>query len=100
MSPHQSDQGGADPAEVLPLEILEKILLYLDLPSIAELSICNRTWYNLVNSSNVIWKNLCRIYGIELKRSEKSLSWKVSKGEKLMDVDCTCISINIDFGST
>lgn len=65
-----------DPAEFLPPEIIETILLHLNLPSVTRLSQCSWNWYDAVNLSEPLWKNLCRVHRIE-SRQNRITTWKV-----------------------
>uniref|UniRef100_A0A171A7M2 F-box only protein 16-like protein isoform x3 n=1 Tax=Triatoma infestans TaxID=30076 RepID=A0A171A7M2_TRIIF len=44
----------------LPVEICERILCCLNLKEILNCSLVCRSWYNITNSCNLIWKRFCK----------------------------------------
>ncbi|XP_022251838.1 F-box/WD repeat-containing protein 2-like isoform X1 [Limulus polyphemus] len=54
--------------KLLPPELREQLLLYLDPKTLMVCCCISRLWYHVISSSVKIWQNACRRYGFQINR--------------------------------
>jgi len=63
--------------ERLPVEIIEKVVLLLDVKSLVSLSSVNKYFREFINNNWIIWKHQCSVFGIP-KANVALSTWKVN----------------------